>query len=345
MIFSEDTKHALVTVYGDSPDKDIEKSILAHVTGRDIKLLTPGNFETLDQAAQNSALIFIGISSVQDTNIKLANRLKALEKVAADIIAFRLKDFEMSPVQIMKAGFRASITQEGVHNPAFKEVLEHMVSAGMKKIQDALLQEEHQRVCDALSLAPSSMIVFNAEKRAVFVSDHYFRSYPRIAARLVRGLSVYDTFEFMMKEDGIAHDDLRFDSIQKFWYTLEGQVEYTLDDGSSYRLRAVQLTHKRGTVVIGENISEDQQRTSRIEKKLQDVRSQLVLEKQENLLRQRIIKDIPKEMRTSVEALRANIQNLEQGQWTQGDFKSMKKIAQHLESTLEKIEIYIDKED
>ena len=96
--------------------------------------------------------------------------------------------------------------------------------------------------------------MFDTDKRAVFVSDHYFRAYPRIAPRLIRGLRVYDAFEMMAKEENMDEDDARYARLRHFWHNMSGNVEFTLDDGKSYRLKAVDLPNKRGTVITGQRI-------------------------------------------------------------------------------------------
>ena len=119
------------------------------------------------------------------------------------------------------------------------------------------------------------MIIFDVDKRAVFISDHYFRAYPRIAGRLVRGLSVYDAFDMMAREEGLQQEDPLYEKLQRFWYNLNDSIEFRLETGVSYRLKAVQLPSRRGTVLMGQNISGYVDKRSSLEDQATKLREEL----------------------------------------------------------------------
>lgn len=269
------TEYAMVTVYGDDAGQSISKALKSALSGKDIKLLTPGNAETLEQAAQNSVLVVIAMGAADDRNARLVDLLRDNRLVVADILAFCTADFGMTPVQLLGKGFDGSVTKSDLNDPAFARYMQNKISMGNRRLSGLVLEEEYRRVCDTLSNAPASMIVFDNDKRVVFVSDHYFRAYPRIADRLIRGISVYDAFELMAKEEGLRANEPLYEQLQAFWYGLEGSFEFTLERGPSYRLKAVKLPNRRGILVMAQNISGYHTRNEQLENKLHALEEEL----------------------------------------------------------------------
>lgn len=267
--------YAMITIYGDDPNQTISKAISSALSDKDTRLLTPKNTETLQQAAQNSAIIFISISSINDPNLALSGVLRENRLIAGDIIAFCYDTADISHMHILGKGFDGCIRKSDVSDPAFSRFLTQKTIVGNRRLSSLILEEEYRRVCDTLSQAPASMIIFDHDKRVVFVSDHYFRAYPRIAAKLSRGVSVYDAFELMAQEEGLAKDDPLYEKLQKFWYTLEGSFEFTLQRGISYRLKAVKLPNKRGILIMAQNISGYRTRNIELENRLLQLEKEL----------------------------------------------------------------------
>lgn len=255
MHFSNRPDHALITVYGDTLKRNIEKAVTLYQPDRDIRVLAPETPETLESAAKNSVLIFVGLRGMDDPAVALGRPLQSNQMIPGEIVAVYLGEGEKPRMEIMERGFDGCITLEDMKHPGFKKYLSYKIGKGVRRLDGLIQEEEYARLSDALSIAPVSMIIFDNDKKAVFVSDHYFRAYPRIAPRLIRGLRVYDAFEMMAKEEGLMHDDERYENIQRFWHNLDGGVEFTLDNGMSYRLKAIPLPNNRGTVVIGQNMT------------------------------------------------------------------------------------------
>ncbi|MEM7618691.1 MAG: hypothetical protein AAF244_04840 [Pseudomonadota bacterium] len=248
-------EHALITIYGDNKEHLITQTINEYIPDRDVKILAPECPETLAVAAQNSALVFIGISNENDPHMEISRSLDDDSMVAADVIAFCFEGCKFCGINLLSRGFDCFISQSDTQKPDFKRYLASKLSKGMRRLEGVIQREEFSRLSNALSVAPVSMIIFDADKRAVFVSDHYFRAYPRIAPRLIRGLRVYDAFEMMAEEEGLHQDDERYGDIRNFWHNLSGSVEFTLDDGTSYRLKAFSLPNNTGTLVTGQRRS------------------------------------------------------------------------------------------
>jgi hypothetical protein len=274
MFLLNKTEHALVTVYGDGPEKALSSMISGYIPDRDLRVLTPGDPKTLEQAAQNSVLAFIVINRVDDPNLRLARILKENRMIVCDIIAFCPEMLDIHPVQILGMGFDLCLTPADAAISDFKKFLVQKITMGNRRLSGLILEEEYKRVCDALSNAPASMIIFDADKRTVFISDHYFRAYPKIATRLVRGLSVFDVFDMMAKEEGLATEDPLYEKLQKYWYNLEGSLEFTIK-GVSYRLKAVQLPSRRGTVLMAQNVTGYEHKRSLLEEQATLLKNEL----------------------------------------------------------------------
>lgn len=255
MTFSGSTEHALITVYGDNAARDLSRAVNLYLTDRDIRVLTPDDPETLETGAQHSVLVCIAIYSKNDPNISLGRRIQDNPSISADVIAFYMGTEPVKQIDILSRGFDSFIVKEDIGGTEFNKYLMMQIDKGSRRLARQIKEEQYRRLSDALSIAPVSLIVFDKDKKAVFVSDHYYRAYPKIAPRLTRGLRVYDVFQMMADEEGLKPEDERYEKIQQFWYNLNGRVEFTLDDGRSYRLAAEKLPGGQGTVVTGQNIT------------------------------------------------------------------------------------------
>lgn len=176
--------------------------------------------------------------------------------VAADLIAVADEAVSFTPLKIMGMGFDVCLYYKNIKEPAFKEFFKRRLARGNRRLAGLIQEEEYRRFSDALSCAPASIVVFDADKRLVFVSEHYYRAYPKSAHRLRRGLSVYEAFDMMSREEKFPDKDPRYEGLKKFWYSLEGSYEFTHDSGKTYRLKAAKLPNGRGTIVTGTNITD-----------------------------------------------------------------------------------------
>lgn len=248
-------EHHLIAIYGDNEQKSITTLVQGMLPSKDTRILNPLDEDSLLQAAGHSSLIIIGLENAQDTNVFQAARLKEHRHVVCDIIGV-LSDQNANCQRIMAKNFDYCLPLAMCDSPDFKNILKNRVIQGSKRVSSFILEEEYRRFSDALSCAPTSIMVFDEDKRIVFVSEHYFRAYPKSAARLIRGLSVYEAFDMMSKEEDISEKDPLYQRLRDFWYNLTGSIEFTLDTGVSYRLKAATLPNGRGAIVTAQNITE-----------------------------------------------------------------------------------------
>lgn len=269
MQISENQNHHLITIYGDTKQQEIHNLVAGLTPEKDTRILSPTEEEALLQASQNSSLIIIGIHHNDDPNFRMAKALKDNRLVVADIMALTMNEAGLSPNEAMAQGFDLCLCLSDCKDETFRKILKQRVVQGSRRLSGLILEEEYRRFSDALSSAPTSVIVFDQDKRIVFVSEHYFRAYPQSAPRLIRGLSVFDAFDMMSREEKLSIEDERYDSIRQFWYSLTGDIEFTLDNGISYRLKATALPNERGTIVTAQNITEYVRQNKELKKALQ----------------------------------------------------------------------------
>jgi len=313
---SQQIDNALIAIYGDSPDGSIAKSITSYISDRDVRILTPGDVEGLEKAAQNSSLVIVGLKEKNDENLKLGQLLKDNRMIVADIVGFCLDDIGLSRMEIMGKGFHSGVTVKDTDTPGYRSYLLQKIITGNRRLKSLIQEEEYRRICDALSCAPASMMIFDADKRIVFASDHYYRAYPKIAPMLTRGLSVYDVFALMMEQEGIPKDDERYNRLQSFWHSLSGNIEFGLDNGVVYRLKAVKLPSMRGTVIMGQNISGYHERQNQLE------------EASENL--QQTIKTVVSEFEEPLGTLTSEIKKLKKPSESKDALKASEKALKEL---------------
>lgn len=249
-------EHHLITIYEDDKKNSINKLVSRLIQSKNTRILCPNNEEELLKASQNSSLVLIGAKNQEDYNLNTVKTLKNNRMIVCDIVAV-IKDVDIyDSLKIMEKGFDWCISLNETNRPEFKKILLQRIASGGKRLSTIILEEEYRRFSDALSCAPTSVIVFDNDKRIVFVSEHYFRAYPKSAPRLKRGLSAFDAFDMMSKEEGISPEDPRFKKLRDFWYTLNGDIQFELDNAIIYRLKATTLPSQRGTIVTAQNITE-----------------------------------------------------------------------------------------
>ncbi len=275
----DQSDHHLITVYGDCDEGEVQSILNRFTPEKDTRLLCPNDENGLIQAARNSSLIVICIDDVHHRNSRLARFLQQDRNVAAAIIAILRNGEAKDPLKIVAKGFSLCIPIEQAQGKDFEKIIRNKLREGGKRLGGVLVEQEFRQFSEALSNAPFSVIVFDADKRIVFVSEHYYRAYPESAPRLIRGLSVYEAFEMMSNEERLlSNDPTELETLKRFWYSLSGDVEFTLANRQTYHAKAVPLDSGRGTIITTHNITPYLERSKGLEqmvKRLQeDVRKE-----------------------------------------------------------------------
>ncbi len=268
MAISEKSQHHLITLYGDKAIGAVTGIISAMLPDKNSRILTPEHEDGLLQAARNSSLIIIVLDNINDHNITLVRNLKNDRYVVADVLAVVLSNDEDHIFECLTRGFDMAFSLNNCRDGAFRGILKQRLNTGGRRMQSFVLEQEYARINAALSSAPISLIVVDHEKRIVFISEHYFRAYPKSASSIARGMTIHDAFELIMKEELVDTESVLYTKLQRFWFNLNGVLEFSFDDGVSYRLEAVNLPGNQGTLVSSQNITSFVRKNNELQKAL-----------------------------------------------------------------------------
>jgi PAS domain-containing protein len=249
-------EHANITVF-ENPDAPVlSKRLKEILNDQSYKILLPPSFDVLKEAAQNSGLVLIDLDSLGSENLNIAHKLREDRLIVCDIGAIASEEsHDLLKNNLYLQSFDFFFSLDAFNDNEIKKIITRRLDLGSERLRKLIQDEEYRRFKEALSCAPTSVMVFDGEKRIVFVSEHYFRVYPKSAPRLCRGLSVIDAFEMMSKEEKVDQKSELYQRLREFWYTLNGEIEFSLDTGVSYRLTATPLSNHNGTIVTAVNIS------------------------------------------------------------------------------------------
>ncbi|MBI1327259.1 MAG: sensor histidine kinase [Alphaproteobacteria bacterium] len=163
----------------------------------------------------------------------------------------------------------------------------------------------------ALAVSADAFIIFDSEKRIFFVSDHYRRVYPQNADFLTPGASVYEVFDRMAEETGVAVEDPRYKHAKDFWYDLKGQIEFPLENGRYLRVTASPLPDGQGTIVSTTDITEYKKQERALAAKQRELERALEKEQEATAVQKQFISMVSHEFRTPLAIIDGNAQLME----------------------------------
>ncbi len=249
-------EHANITVYEDPQAQTLSKALKGILNDQAYKIFLPGDIKTLKESAKNSGLVLINLDELSPSEMNIAHKLREDRMVVCDLGAVTSDGSHAAfGSNLYLQNFDFYLSMADFSETEIKKIITNRLDLGSERLKQLIQDEEYRRFKEALSSAPISLMVFDGEKRIVFVSEHYFRVYPKSAPRLCRGLSVVEAFDMMSKEERIDQKSELYAKLRNFWYGLNGDIEFTLDSGVSYRISAVPLSNNSGTIVTAVNIS------------------------------------------------------------------------------------------
>ncbi len=299
-----------VTIFGDN-HSDLVKTLWRMVGDQEIRFLNPATREELMAEAQNSALIFVNVYDLSDSNIFLARHLSAMPHVVADVIAITSEQDIRKRLQLMSQEFDAIYNREILDLPEFKFIFSHKLSKGIRRLKARLQEDEYKKFQGFLSVSADAFIVFDEEKRIFFVSDHYLQVYPKSAEFFVRGMPVQKAFEAVAKEMGLSQSDPRYDVVKNFWIGQSGQHEFVIDSGKVLRMTAVPLPDGQGTIISTSDITELTLQKAELNYRRQEAEAALQKEQETSALQKQFISMVSHEFRTPLTIVDGNAQILE----------------------------------
>ncbi len=296
-------KQPYVLLYGDDDNQTVTKEVWSQLARLEQRVVKAETLEDLENLATGAVLICIVIESEDDPNTGLASHLHSDARVVADIIALTHAEDVSNRIKIMAKGFDAIFNLEFMEYPDFDRILEQKVTNGFTSLENRIQQEEYMRFKAALSASVDAFIVSDEHNRIFFVSEHYRRAYPLSGNKLERGLAVLDAFDMCSAEQGVYPGDPRYQTLREFWETLDGEIEFTLDDGRVWRMKAGKLPGNQGSIVTTSDITHYKRQQGELAEALEK-------EQEASAIQQQFINMVSHEFRTPLSIIDGNAQLL-----------------------------------
>lgn len=297
--------NALIAVYADTEDQAITKA----VENSNYRILVPTDQDTLAQAAQSASFVFIGITQETEAAIlTMVSNMKDAHSTTERFCAVISPDNSYDRMEILASGFAYCISYDNLKSKSFPQFLNIRMDCGNKHLAEDILHDECLRLEDTMSYSPQATVIFDNEKRIVFASDHYSKSYKQGAHILKKGLNVHDAFEVMSREDGIFEDHDDYDRLKALWFNLEGEGEFTFPNGKSYRIQAANLPEGRGVIVTTTDISDYIGQQNQLKQNSKALESALQKEKKSSSIQKQFIDMVSHEFKTPMTIIDGNAQ-------------------------------------
>jgi signal transduction histidine kinase len=305
------TNAPLITIFGDDEGRKLTKLIWGLIPGYDVIVNTSQSIEELKADAYHSAIVFIVVQDNLDKNVKIAEDLSNEKGVVADIVAVTPEPDIRNRLHILSAKFDAIYNLEILDTQDFRKIFLHKLKKGIMRLNTRLQEDEYETFLGFLSVSADAFIVFDKQKRIFYVSNHYIELYPNSIEHFIRGTPVQKVFEAVTQEMGVSPEDPEYQHAIDFWTRLSGEHEFKLDNGSHFRMTAVALPNKQGTIVSTTNITTYKNQERALAEKQAELERALEAEKEASSLQKQFISMVSHEFRTPLAIVDGNAQILE----------------------------------
>ena len=300
-----------VTIYGDSGEKELSKLLFTLIPGMNVRFVTPESHETLIEEVYNSAIVFVVVNDASDENIRLAASLSNLPGVVADIIAITAEQQIRQRLHMLTYDFDNIFNREILQSEDFRSIFMHKLKKGIMRLNARIQEDEYRTFRALLAVSPDAFIVFDKNKRLLFVSQHYHYTYSRNYHLFVRGTPVQTIFDAATQEIGLLPGDYRYEQAHHFWSTLTGKMEFELDNGKVIRNTATPLPNDEGTIVTTTDITLYKMQEKALAEKQAELTDALSKEQEASKLQKQFISMVSHEFRTPLSIVDGNAQLLQ----------------------------------
>ncbi len=300
-----------VTVYGDTRAGELTKLLFGLIPGLDVRFVTPESREALIEEAYHSAIVFVLVEDASDDNISLAAELSSLPGVVADVIAITPEQEIRRRLHMLTYDFDNIFNWEILNTDDFRSIFQHKLKRGVMRLNARIQEDEYRTFRGFLSVSPDAFIVFDKNKRILFVSQHYHNMYKKSSHLFIRGTPVQAVFEAAAEEMGVSPSDPRYEPARAFWSGLSGQMEFELDNGRVLRNTAAPLPDGEGTIVTTTDITLYKLQERALAEKQAELSIALAKELEASKLQKQFISMVSHEFRTPLSIVDGNAQILE----------------------------------
>ena len=296
-----------IVIHGDDEAKTITKLVWSLVGAADVKL--ENSVDKQDLISKSSGALLTIIAFLDDPDIlQMGIDVAKNPDLIGDIMGIARAAETSRRVEILGTGFDSVFNLEMIQQPSFKPILSRKLEKARIRQTNHILQEEYRRFRAALTASPDAFIVLDHERNIFFVSEHYKRAYPALGSKLIRGLPVMEAFELARVEQGVKDDDPRYLPMKRFWEVLQGQIEFTMESGRIWQIKAAPLPEGQGTIVTTTDITEIVSQQKVIEEKSRLLAEALEKEKEASALQKQFIGMVSHEFRTPLAIIDGNAQ-------------------------------------
>lgn len=300
-----------VAIFGDSKDQATTKRVWTLLSSFELKLASVSTLAELENIVPDAVLILIKIQDLNDNNVELARMITENPRAVANIFALVDEADPDEKIKILAKGFDAIFHTEILDYPEFKQVLLNSVEKGFVSLENRIQQEEYHRFKAALSASPNAFIVFDQNNKIFFVSEHYQNAYPLSGPRMLRGVDVMDAFEMAAAEEGVDIHDSRYIAMRSFWSQLDGEIEFPMNNGRIWQMKAKKLPGGQGTIVTTIDITRFRNQQTELERKTMELANALEKEQEASNIQKQFINMISHEFRTPLAIIDGNAQILQ----------------------------------
>lgn len=300
-----------ILIYGPGDPSRLAERISMLLLRGDMKLVHAETREEIVGAAASSRLIFLVMEEIEDSMLALVEQIRSYDLAACDIVALMPDRAESRRMSLLACGFDDLITHSMVSDDSFPSYMLHLIDKGQAALEKRQQQNEYQTFQAALVASPDSFIVFDNDRKILFLSEHYRRLYPEISGRLVRGLSAADAYVLLAGEAGIGPEDEAWHRLDEFWMTMEGQVEYRNKDGRYLRMIAVRLESNKGHIISTTDITDYKRQELALAEKQRELEIALAREQEASAIQKQFIHMVSHEFRTPLSVIDGHVQILQ----------------------------------
>lgn len=316
----------------------ITKIIWAAAADMGVEIQNINDIQILKEKSSDSLLTVIAIR--EDADIAVGTELARNMGLIGDIIGVDPAADTGRRARLLSAGFDSVFNLEMIESPDFKGILQHRLGKARIRQTNSIMQEEYRRFRAALTASPDAFIVLDSNRRIFFVSEHYKRAYPALAQKLVRGLPVMEAFEIARIEQGVTDSDPRYPAMKAFWEKLHGEVDFPMENGRTWRIKAAPLADSQGIIITTMDMTEILRQKREIEEKSRQVTEALEKEREASALQKQFIGMVSHEFRTPLAIIDGNaqmIQRLNAGQEAQARCKTIRSAVSRLVHMMESV--------
>lgn len=283
----------------------------------------------------NILLIFMNIQDFSPSEIEEMYRLVQNHPYPPEVIGV-IDDSDLPRNDIARKTCDLTLHMAELDKNNAATILRHKLHRALGRTELIAQQHMFENFKNALSSSRDAYIVFDTNKKLLFLSDHYKKIYSKIADKLVEGIDVESAYRLMAHDTGLSEDDPIYKEMQNFWLGLAGQAEFELENGMILRMRAAPLSDGGGVIISTTDITQYKRQERELASKTKALEAALTKEREAAQIQQQFISMVSHEFRTPLSIIDGNAQLLMR-HITKTDMEAMPKRVKTIRSAVSRL--------